>query len=123
MNYRFVIGNSYLLRKYVISVKYEQLYHNGQITAIRFNEKQNLLINAIIRVLAHKIMFFYSDAQLKTDDNISQLRPVKPLPVLVYIHGGVFRMRSGDAGPHYFMDHDIVFVTFNYRLGIFGTLI
>ena len=47
------------------------------------------------------------------------------LPVMVYIHGGGFRMGSGDdtfLGPKYFMDEDVVLVTFNYRLSAFGFL-
>lgn len=50
------------------------------------------------------------------------LKPEKPLPVWVFIHGGAFRSRSADAGPTFIMDHDVIFVSFNYRLGIFGFL-
>nr|AJP62568.1 carboxylesterase [Oxya chinensis] len=45
------------------------------------------------------------------------------LPVLVYFHGGGFYSGSGtfnDAGPHYLMDQDVIFVTVNYRLGPLG---
>ena len=45
------------------------------------------------------------------------------LPVMVLIHGGGFTMGSGDDdfyGPSYFMDEDVVLVTFNYRLGPLG---
>ncbi|XP_065219707.1 juvenile hormone esterase-like [Planococcus citri] len=42
-------------------------------------------------------------------------------PVMVNIHGGGFQYGSGDHyDPHYFMDFDVVFVTLNYRLGVFG---
>lgn len=47
------------------------------------------------------------------------------LPVLVWIHGGGFTVRSGaiDAyGPHYFIDKKLVVVTINYRLGPLGFL-
>ncbi|XP_065220403.1 venom carboxylesterase-6-like [Planococcus citri] len=45
------------------------------------------------------------------------------LPVMVCIHGGAFfRGDSADCFPHYFMDEEIVVVTFNYRLGILGFL-
>lgn len=45
------------------------------------------------------------------------------LPVLVFIHGGFFMSGSGGYyGPRYLMDHDIILVTFNYRLGPFGFL-
>ncbi|CAD7085838.1 unnamed protein product [Hermetia illucens] len=47
-------------------------------------------------------------------------------PVIVYLHSGGFYVGSGQswnfAGPLYFMDRDIVFVTLNYRLGILGFL-
>ncbi|XP_043212859.1 juvenile hormone esterase-like [Amphibalanus amphitrite] len=45
------------------------------------------------------------------------------LPVMVYIHGGGLVTGSGDDdiyGPSYFMDEDVVLVTFNYRLNTFG---
>ncbi|XP_043203335.1 acylcarnitine hydrolase-like [Amphibalanus amphitrite] len=45
------------------------------------------------------------------------------LPVMVFIHGGGFVEGHGDGenhGPRYFMDEDVVLVTFNYRLGPFG---
>ncbi|KAH8394279.1 hypothetical protein KR215_001114 [Drosophila sulfurigaster] len=49
------------------------------------------------------------------------------LPVIVYIHGGANKIGSGhstyEAGPQYLMDHDVVFVAFNYRLGALGFLI
>lgn len=50
--------------------------------------------------------------------------PKKLLPVMVYVHPGSFTQGSGTstfhAGPEYLMDRDIVFVTFNYRLGALG---
>ena len=45
------------------------------------------------------------------------------LPVMVYIHGGFFM--SGSANhykPNYFMDHEVVMMTFNYRVGALGML-
>jgi len=45
------------------------------------------------------------------------------LPVMVYIHGGGFTTGDGDEsflGPKYFMDGEVVLVTFNYRVGPFG---
>ncbi|XP_058799381.1 esterase B1-like [Phymastichus coffea] len=46
-------------------------------------------------------------------------------PVMVWIHGGAFVCGSGDDdiyGPENFMRKDIVLVTLNYRLGVFGFL-
>ncbi|GBP82669.1 Esterase FE4 [Eumeta japonica] len=47
----------------------------------------------------------------------------KPLPVMVYIHGGAFLMGSGGKliyGPEFLVRHDVIVVTFNYRLGSLG---
>lgn len=49
----------------------------------------------------------------------------KPRAVLVWIHGGGFIFGSGNLGLHgadYFIDQDIIMVSFNYRLGLFGFL-
>ncbi|XP_034666710.1 venom carboxylesterase-6 [Drosophila subobscura] len=47
-------------------------------------------------------------------------------PVIVFIHPGGFYSLSGQsknfAGPQYFMDRNLVLVTFNYRLGSLGFL-
>ncbi|CRK95644.1 CLUMA_CG009102, isoform A [Clunio marinus] len=47
------------------------------------------------------------------------------LPVMVYIYGGGFQMGSSRTdfyGPDYFMQKDVVLVTFNYRQGPIGFL-
>jgi len=48
------------------------------------------------------------------------------LPVIVYIHGGANVLGSGhstyEAGPQYLLEHDVVLVAFNYRLGALGFL-
>lgn len=49
----------------------------------------------------------------------------KPLPVMVFIHGGAFLVGSGGKlihGPEFLVRHDVIFVTFNYRLGSLGFL-
>ncbi|XP_048505716.1 esterase E4-like [Athalia rosae] len=54
------------------------------------------------------------------NDNISSL-----LPVMVYVHGGGYKEGSGSSltyGPQYILDKDVVLVTINYRLGVFGFL-
>ncbi|XP_055677261.1 juvenile hormone esterase-like [Lutzomyia longipalpis] len=48
-----------------------------------------------------------------------------PLPVMVYLHGGGFQSGSGGKawyGPDYILDHDVILVVGNYRLGVFGFL-
>ena len=53
------------------------------------------------------------------------LKPAESLPVMVFFHGGGFVSGTGDssfAGPSFFMDHEVVLVSVNYRLGIFGFL-
>ncbi|KAH8378176.1 hypothetical protein KR093_009833, partial [Drosophila rubida] len=48
------------------------------------------------------------------------------VPVIVYIHGGANVLGSGhstyEAGPQYLLEHDVVLVAFNYRLGALGFL-
>uniref|UniRef100_A0A0K8TIJ0 Carboxylic ester hydrolase n=1 Tax=Lygus hesperus TaxID=30085 RepID=A0A0K8TIJ0_LYGHE len=47
----------------------------------------------------------------------------KLLDVIVYIHGGAFKVGAGDIwGPLILLDRDVILVTFNYRLGILGFL-
>ncbi|KAM3964224.1 juvenile hormone esterase [Aphomia sociella] len=53
------------------------------------------------------------------------LTPSEPLPVLFWIHGGGFYTGSGNSdyyGPEFFMMHDVILVTFNYRLEVLGFL-
>ncbi|KAI5643452.1 carboxylesterase family domain-containing protein [Phthorimaea operculella] len=53
------------------------------------------------------------------------ITPHSPLPVMVWIHGGAFYTGSGNSdfyGPEFFMAHDVILVTFNYRLEVFGFL-
>ncbi len=43
--------------------------------------------------------------------------------VMVWIHGGGFMVGDGNPwfhGPELFMDHDVILVTLNYRVGPFG---
>ncbi|XP_068630847.1 juvenile hormone esterase-like [Battus philenor] len=49
----------------------------------------------------------------------------KPLPVMVYIHGGAFLIGGGGKfinGPDFIVKKDVILVTFNYRLGALGFL-
>lgn len=47
----------------------------------------------------------------------------KKYPVLVWIHGGGYTVGNGNkesGSPDYFMSHDVILVTLNYRLGALG---
>lgn len=49
--------------------------------------------------------------------------PSQKRPVMVWIYGGGLQVGDGDDdlyGPDYFIRKDIVLVTFNYRLNVFG---
>ncbi|KAG6455366.1 esterase FE4 [Manduca sexta] len=49
----------------------------------------------------------------------------RPLPVMFYVHGGAFLLGSGGKmllGPDLLLKHDVILVTFNYRLGALGFL-
>ncbi len=52
--------------------------------------------------------------------------PARRRPVLVWIHGGAFIMGSGSQplynGTSFAAQHEVVVVTFNYRLGVLGFL-
>lgn len=53
----------------------------------------------------------------------SQAGSKNPLPVLVWIHGGDFSGGSaGEYHPKTLLDHNIIVVTINYRLGPYGFL-
>ncbi|XP_037947549.1 esterase B1-like [Teleopsis dalmanni] len=55
----------------------------------------------------------------------NNLSPEKPRPVMVWIHGGGFQMGEAHRdyyGPDYFMKKDVVLITIQYRLGVFGFL-
>ena len=55
--------------------------------------------------------------------NLVQLDRQQKLPVMVNIHGGLFyAMGADDYLPHYFMDQNVILVTVNYRLGLFGEI-
>ncbi|XP_044260980.1 juvenile hormone esterase-like [Tribolium madens] len=47
------------------------------------------------------------------------------LPVMVFFHGGAFAIgdsKYSSYGPEFLVNHDVVIVTLNYRLGVFGFL-
>lgn len=51
------------------------------------------------------------------------IKPTKPFPVMVWIHGGGFVWGSGNDdmyGPDFLIRHDVILVTFNYRLEALG---
>lgn len=52
-----------------------------------------------------------------------QLDKGERLPVMLYIHGGAFNRGSSGVemyGPDYLIQADVVFVSFNYRIGALG---
>ncbi|XP_030559575.1 esterase B1 [Drosophila novamexicana] len=56
---------------------------------------------------------------------VKRLESPRPLPVMVWIHGGGFQIGGAVRdiyGPDYFMKHDVLLVTFNYRVGALGFL-
>lgn len=53
------------------------------------------------------------------------LQPDTPYPVMVYIYGGAFKTGSSTMNlysPDFLFMHDVIFVSFNYRLGALGEL-
>lgn len=55
----------------------------------------------------------------------NNLNPNETIPVIVFIYGGAFfKGHSTDVmyGPDFLVERDVIFVTFNYRVGTFGFL-
>lgn len=53
------------------------------------------------------------------------VKPNKPLPVFIWIHGGGFIAGSSNInlyGPDYLIENELIVVTLNYRLGVTGFL-
>ncbi|XP_067638654.1 esterase B1-like [Eurosta solidaginis] len=53
------------------------------------------------------------------------IKPEKPTPVMIWIHGGGFIFGEANRdwyGPDYFMEKDVILVTVQYRVGVFGFL-
>lgn len=53
------------------------------------------------------------------------LQPEHPLPVMVFIHGGLYKTGSGNVdnyGPDFLIANGVVLVTINYRLEVLGFL-
>ncbi|TMW40481.1 hypothetical protein DOY81_014439, partial [Sarcophaga bullata] len=64
--------------------------------------------------------FSTGDMKLKAVPNTSE-----PLPVMVWFHGGGWECGSGISsfyGPDFLLNHDIVLVSANFRLGPLGFL-
>lgn len=56
---------------------------------------------------------------------VKKLETPRTLPVMVWIFGGGFQIGGAMRdiyGPDYFMQHDVLLVTFNYRVGALGFL-
>ncbi|KAF5281266.1 hypothetical protein FQA39_LY05152 [Lamprigera yunnana] len=76
---------------------------------------------------------FYENPPVEGDEDCLYINVYTPnlqndgslLPVMVNIHYGGFFAGTGNSdfqGPEFFMDKDVILVTFNYRLGVFGFL-
>lgn len=52
---------------------------------------------------------------------LPQSRQHRPLPVIVFIHGGSWYFGAGsEYGPAYLLEEDVILVTLNYRMGVLG---
>lgn len=70
-------------------------------------------------------VFLGSDECLDLNIYTPDLSPKQPLPVLVWVHGGGFFAGSSSTdlyGPDHLIERDVILVTFNYRLNVFGFL-
>uniref|UniRef100_A0A336L2V1 Carboxylic ester hydrolase n=1 Tax=Culicoides sonorensis TaxID=179676 RepID=A0A336L2V1_CULSO len=74
-----------------------------------------------------KEIYFGKDGTISKEkaNEYCRLSPSKPLPVLIFIHGGAFINGSSSTtiyGPDYLIENNIIMVSFNYRLNIYGFL-
>ena len=111
-------------------------YYEGTLITDHFMprsmQQRNLPIyDSIVR------LFVYNDYKVSLDDNYTEAvsedslylniwkpnREVKDLPVMVFVHGGSLKNGTGSASDYNgenLAKEDIIFVTLNYRLGVFG---
>ncbi|XP_037948236.1 esterase B1-like [Teleopsis dalmanni] len=72
-----------------------------------------------LRVVAGTLDCLYVNVYVK------KLKSEKPLPVIVWIHGGGYQYGEATRrvyAPDYFLNKDVIFVAISYRLGAFGFL-
>jgi len=77
-----------------------------------------------------KDVFFGSNQVMGSEDCLflnvytpEKTNRTEKLPVLVYFHGGAWIVGTSSMhGPDYLLEHDVVLVTVNYRLGALGFL-
>lgn len=54
---------------------------------------------------------------------VPQKKSNESLPVIFWIYGGAFQYRSLEGTEqHYLIDHDVIFISMNYRMGALGFL-
>ncbi|KAJ0173411.1 hypothetical protein K1T71_010560 [Dendrolimus kikuchii] len=81
-------------------------------------------IYANVHVPLHPPEYFPVLARLLQPPYENRVGQMK-VPILVFIHGGGFGFGSGDSdlhGPEYLISKNVMVVTFNYRLNVFGFL-
>ncbi|CAG7821884.1 unnamed protein product [Allacma fusca] len=65
----------------------------------------------------------YTTRKIETLDGSGGHNISKKIPVVVWVHGGAFSFGySGDYGPSYLLNKELVLVTLNYRVGVLGFL-
>ncbi|XP_052836587.1 esterase B1-like, partial [Drosophila gunungcola] len=82
-------------------------------------------LNKCLQVSSYTKLVEGSEDCLYLNISVKTLHSEKPLPLMVYIHGGLFK--SGDSsrqawGPDYLMREDVLHVSIGHRLGPLGFL-
>lgn len=82
-------------------------------------EEDSLHMNVFTKNVSLNSLYINSNSK----KIIFKLTPVKPFPVMVWIHGGAFMRGSSGIemyGPDFLLQKDVILISFNYRLGVFG---
>ncbi|KAH8243399.1 hypothetical protein KR032_007250 [Drosophila birchii] len=109
-------------------------YAKPPLGALRFKEPQDVEswdgirdcskpLDKCLQVSSYTKLVEGSEDCLYLNISVKSLKSNKPLPLMVYVHGGGFK--GGDSsrrawGPDYFMRENVIHVSIGYRLGPFG---
>ncbi|XP_056635865.1 juvenile hormone esterase-like isoform X1 [Diorhabda sublineata] len=134
-----ILGRQEYSQRGITFYAFQQIpYAKPPIGNLRFQSPQPAerwegILNATVNTKVCVIQGYIQEPTLVESEDCLYLNIYTPrypsqelsLPVIVYFHGGGFVVGDGTfntKGPHYFMEHDVILVTLNYRIGLLGFL-